>query len=610
MKDSQFALQCGHILHGRNYGYEIQKVLGQGSFGITYLAEVRMEGALGSLHSNVNVAVKEFFMKELNGREGSSVTSGSKNGLFSDYLKKFKKEAENLAKLNHPNIVRVLESFEANNTAYYVMEYLSGGNLDQAIGDKGLSINEVIRYTIQIGHAISFMHDHKMLHLDLKPGNVVLDDNRNAILIDFGLSKQYDESGHPESSTSVGAGTPGYSPLEQANYHAGKDFPVTMDIYALGGTMFKMLTGIRPPEASVILNDGFPEQVLMSSCESKELVSCVEKAMTPIKKMRYQDVREMITAVSACEKNYSSNHVKNNSDANEVPVISDGGDWGFYETIEGGTEYGTENIIKHKVSSHIPIPDTITITTEDSKSGNNYSIILHKENNDKGFVSVVDVMGERREMPIMGGIPDDVMNYLKQKGFFSNIHWELESSTARHTTFDIVNIEFLYDSGAKYSRFVSIPDHLVLRRAIEGLLFNTSLSQYISQLTMPTDNNPEDIENKEETIYGGPPVSDEEENKIEDKEDDHGCLFYFLFITGLFIQGLYPVFWCLIFFSSRFSYPNLWHVGISWLLGAIGLFFLIGVTSDNKKGKVEWIGIIIMWLLLLIETSIVYYLNY
>lgn len=91
------------------------------------------------------------------------------------------------------------------------------------------------------------MHSNKMLHLDLKPKNIMLDKDGKSYLIDFGLSKQYTETGEPESSTKVGAGTPGHAPIEQANYREGKGFPVTMDIYALGATMFKMLTGQRPP---------------------------------------------------------------------------------------------------------------------------------------------------------------------------------------------------------------------------------------------------------------------------------------------------------------------------------------------------------------------------
>ena len=250
-------LSPGSVLNGNHYNYKIEKVLGQGTFGITYLAKVSLQGQLGQLDSNVHVTIKEFFMKEINGREGTSVTASStgKGGLFYDYKQKFAREAKNLSKLKHPNIVNVMDYFEANNTCYYVMEYLSGGNLDTLIEKRGgLSEEETIRFTRQIGAALSFMHQNKMLHLDLKPKNVMLNTDNDAILIDFGLSKQYDSTGEPESSTTVGRGTPGYAPLEQANYQDGHGFPVTMDVYALGATMYKMLTGVRAPEASVILN--------------------------------------------------------------------------------------------------------------------------------------------------------------------------------------------------------------------------------------------------------------------------------------------------------------------------------------------------------------------
>lgn len=109
--------------------------MGQGSFGITYLAmtQVKVSGALGELETTIQVAIKEFFMKDINGREENTVTCGSRGGVYYDYKKKFSREAENLSKLNHPHIVKVLEYFEANNTVYYAMEYVDGGNLDTYI---------------------------------------------------------------------------------------------------------------------------------------------------------------------------------------------------------------------------------------------------------------------------------------------------------------------------------------------------------------------------------------------------------------------------------------------------------------------------------------------
>lgn len=293
------SLAIGTILHGEAYDYKIKDVLGQGTFGITYKAKVEMKGALGRLDSNMYVAVKEFFMKEVNGRENSSVTSGSTSngGLFYYYRDKFEREARNLSTLSHPNIVKVLEAFHANGTTYYSMEYIDGISLDKKIAQSPqgrMPLTEAIETLKQISAAIAFMHSRNMLHLDVKPGNVMMRKDGTAVLIDFGLSKQYTSDGEPESSTKVGAGTPGYAPIEQASYHEGKGFPTMMDVYALGGTLFKMLTGQRPPEASEILNEGFPTDSLRQLFIPDNIVNSIRKAMAPLKKDRWQTVDEFV----------------------------------------------------------------------------------------------------------------------------------------------------------------------------------------------------------------------------------------------------------------------------------------------------------------------------
>lgn len=293
------SLAIGTILHGEAYDYKIMDVLGQGTFGITYKAKVEMKGALGRLDSNMYVAVKEFFMKEVNGRENSSVTSGSTSngGLFYYYRDKFEREARNLSTLSHPNIVKVLEAFHANGTTYYSMEYIDGISLDKKIAQSPqgrMPLTEAIETLKQIGAAIAFMHSRNMLHLDVKPGNVMMRKDSTAVLIDFGLSKQYTSDGEPESSTKVGAGTPGYAPIEQASYHEGKGFPTMMDVYALGGTLFKMLTGQRPPEASEILNEGFPTDSLRQLFIPDNIVNSISRAMAPLKKDRWQTVDEFV----------------------------------------------------------------------------------------------------------------------------------------------------------------------------------------------------------------------------------------------------------------------------------------------------------------------------
>lgn len=322
MEDSSSTLSSGYILRGSQYTYTIQRVLGQGTFGITYLATMQttVTGKMGGFDVSVKVAVKEFFMKELNGREGSTVTSSSQNGYFTDYKRKFLREAENLTKLQHPNIVKVLEAFEANGTAYYAMEYLEGGSLESLIQKRGaLPEKEALGYTSQIASALECMHSHNMLHLDLKPGNVMLRETGEAVLIDFGLSKQFDENGEPESSTSLGGGTPGYAPLEQTNYQRGEGLPVTMDVYALGATLYKMLTGQRPPNADVVLNEDLPIQPLRQRGISMRIIDAIVKTMAPLKRNRYQSISQF---VQACRKDEGDTNI--DTDTDEATLIDVG----------------------------------------------------------------------------------------------------------------------------------------------------------------------------------------------------------------------------------------------------------------------------------------------
>lgn len=307
----------------QNGKYTIINSLGQGSFGITYLATTKltMTGKLGQMDTTVNVAIKEFFMSEMNSRanDGSSL-DGSSGSLFYNYQQKFRKEAENLSRLDHPNIVKVLEVFDENNTTYYVMQYIDGESLDNYIlRQNGLPEQEAISILKEIGSAVQYMHSNKMLHLDLKPKNVMLDKDGKGYLIDFGLSKQYTDNGEPESSTSIGLGTPGYAPLEQASYKQDGTLPVTLDIYALGASLFKMLTGKTPPESSAILNEGFPMSSLQRTGISVYTISIVEKAMASVKKDRYQSVNSMLNAI----ENLTSNLELISPDENESDTVFD-----------------------------------------------------------------------------------------------------------------------------------------------------------------------------------------------------------------------------------------------------------------------------------------------
>lgn len=317
-------LSAGTLL--RNGKYRIEKVLGKGSFGITYLAAtpMQMKGSLGEVTVDLYVTIKEFFMAEMNTRsadgtrvEGSSIT------LVTNYKRKFMREAENLSHLNHENIVKVLEVFEENNTAYYVMEYVDGGSIDDLVTRQGcLNPAQTIAIVSQVCKALEYMHANYMLHLDLKPKNMMINSKRQVKLIDFGLSKQYTDSGQPEESTSIGLGTPGYAPVEQSQFRQDGSLPVTLDVYALGATMLKMLTGTTPPESSYVLND---DTVVYSALSQARvplpLINVVCKAMAPLKKNRYQSIAEIDAVLSGMNVNndlalQSLNIVGNNINGN------------------------------------------------------------------------------------------------------------------------------------------------------------------------------------------------------------------------------------------------------------------------------------------------------
>ena len=189
-------LKVGSTLQGGKY--KITDILGQGGFGITYLA---IQSGLER-----KVAVKEFFMKELCERDGttSHVTIGTEGSreTVNRFREKFLKEARHIAKFNHPNIVRVIDVFDENATSYYVMEYIGNGSLSDKVKQKGcLSEDVATRYILEVAAALDYIHGQKMNHLDVRPGNIMLNETDDCVLIDFGLSKQYDDATEKQTST-------------------------------------------------------------------------------------------------------------------------------------------------------------------------------------------------------------------------------------------------------------------------------------------------------------------------------------------------------------------------------------------------------------------------
>lgn len=241
-------LQIGTILHGT---YKIESYLASGGFGNTYLAK--------NIEFDETYAIKEFFVKGVCQRDGNSTTISVSNAentnSFEQQREKFKKEARRLRSLSNPHIVKVYDLFEENGTAYYVMDYVDGENLSTRLKRTNVPLaeSEVRNYLNQILDGLEAIHNKGMFHLDIKPANIMVDSHDVVKLIDFGASKQQSTVGGATMSTGISY-TNGYAPSEQMAQSYDKFGPWT-DFYALGATMYKLLTNQDPPSVSDLSED-------------------------------------------------------------------------------------------------------------------------------------------------------------------------------------------------------------------------------------------------------------------------------------------------------------------------------------------------------------------
>ncbi|MDO4211115.1 MAG: bifunctional serine/threonine-protein kinase/formylglycine-generating enzyme family protein [Bacteroidales bacterium] len=281
-------LTDGTLLQGGKF--RIVRHISSGGFGNTY------EG----IHTmmDTRVAIKEFFPKMFCNRDESTshitVATHSNRALVEKLRKKFVDEAKSIFKMNHPNIVKVHDIFEENGTAYYVMDFIDGQSLGDILKVRGaLPEAEAVGYVRQVADALKYVHSLNRLHLDIKPGNVMLDSDNRTILIDFGASKHYDDGTGENTSTLMGMNTPGYAPPEQMS-RSFSDFNPTADVYALGATLYRLLTNITPPD-SIMLMSGDEELDPLPSTVSAATQNAVAKAMIPQRKRRLQSIGEFLT---------------------------------------------------------------------------------------------------------------------------------------------------------------------------------------------------------------------------------------------------------------------------------------------------------------------------
>ena len=269
--------------------YRILETLGRGGFGVTYLAEQVM--------AKRKVCIKEFFPKDYYKRDGDSGCLTLSSDGFAELMGKFKmkfiKEAQTIVALDHPNIIPIYDVFEENGTAYYVMEYVNGESLSAKIKHMGaLPEADAVAYIRQVAEALDYIHEQQIMHLDVKPGNIMIrsKDNR-AILIDFGLSKHYDtDSGEATSTTPVGV-SHGYAPIEQYQQGGISQFSPETDIYSLGATLYYLITGKTPPQAAILITDPLePPQNISSSIRA-----AITQAMSISPKQRPHSCEEFMS---------------------------------------------------------------------------------------------------------------------------------------------------------------------------------------------------------------------------------------------------------------------------------------------------------------------------
>lgn len=307
------SLPVGTILDSGVRKYVIKSVLGQGGFGITYLATSTIQ--VGNIPAVMQFAIKEHYISTMNKRQGTSVAISNENNTaeIKESIDSFLVEAQRLNRLslNHSGIVRVNESFRANGTAYYVMEYIKGQNLREYVkrSPQGrLSEDEALKMFRPIVETIEYLHENKVTHLDIKPDNILIRENGEPVVIDFGLSKHYSSKGTPTSAIKAIGCSAGYSPMEQ--YVGITTFTPEADIYALGATLLYVLTG-KDPMISTEINEDIIRRSIPQDV-SQQTTNAIVHAMEKLKENRTHNVSDFFSRIELLEQNNVDNSTDNN----------------------------------------------------------------------------------------------------------------------------------------------------------------------------------------------------------------------------------------------------------------------------------------------------------
>ena len=303
MEENLYCLRKGTRLIGR---YTVEGVLGQGGFGITYLG-------MDELHKK-KVAIKEFFpqgivTRNIEYEDTVTVTLVGEKENYDKGKERFLKEAQTMAMFSKDKgIVKALDFFEINNTAYIVMEYLEGVTLKQYLREnKRIAAEDLVELLVPLIEALDEIHSQGLIHRDISPDNIMVLPDGRIKLMDFGAARDCTEFG--EKSLSIVL-KPGYAPPEQYQTH-GVQGPWT-DIYALCATMYKCITGENPPDAiDRLVDDHLKKISAFGFTVSPQIEEAIIKGMSVAAKDRYQNVGDF------CEDLYGGYEERSVSEAEE-----------------------------------------------------------------------------------------------------------------------------------------------------------------------------------------------------------------------------------------------------------------------------------------------------
>ena len=312
MEENLYCLRKGTRLIGR---YTVEGVLGQGGFGITYLG-------MDELHKK-KVAIKEFFpqgivTRNIEYEDTVTVTLVGEKENYDKGKERFLKEAQTMAMFSKDKgIVKALDFFEINNTAYIVMEYLEGVTLKQYLREnKRIAAEDLVELLVPLIEALDEIHSQGLIHRDISPDNIMVLPDGRIKLMDFGAARDYTEFG--EKSLSIVL-KPGYAPPEQYQTH-GVQGPWT-DIYALCATMYKCITGENPPDAIDRLVDDYLKKISAFGIPVlPQIEEAIIKGMSVAAKDRYQNVGDF------CEDLYGGYEENSEPEAEESqaePVVAE-----------------------------------------------------------------------------------------------------------------------------------------------------------------------------------------------------------------------------------------------------------------------------------------------